>query len=111
MQDFLDSNSGIISRIGYTFEFDDYTDDELVEIFNGMMKKSGFKVEEEAISVLKDIIRENRNSKNFGNARFVRNVYEKTIIKHATNTKNKKRKSILSTITKEDICYDNVGVL
>ena len=111
MQDFLDSNSGIISRIGYTFEFDDYTDDELIAIFNGMMKKSGFSVEKDAISVLKNIIKENRNSKNFGNARFVRNVYEKTIIKHATNTKNKKRKSILSTITKEDISYDNVGVL
>ena len=61
--------------------------------------------------VLRNIIKENRNSKNFGNARFVRNVYEKTIIKHATNTKSKKRKSILSTITKEDISYDNVGVL
>ena len=111
MQDFLDSNSGIISRIGYTFEFDDYTDDELIEIFNGMMKKSGFSVTEEAIDVVRNVIKENRNSKNFGNARFVRNVYEKTIIKHATNTKNKKRKSILSTITKEDVSYDNVGVL
>ena len=47
-------------------------------------------VENDAINVLKDIIKENRNSKNFGNARFIRNIYEKTIIKHATNTKNKK---------------------
>ena len=28
--------------------------------------------------------------KNFGNARFVRNMYEKTVIKHAANTKGKK---------------------
>ena len=27
MQDFLDSNSGIVSRIGYTLEFDDYTNE------------------------------------------------------------------------------------
>jgi len=108
MQAFLDSNSGIISRIGYTFEFDDYTDDELVDIFNSMMKKSGFIVLDEAIVVLRDIIKKNRCSKNFGNARFVRNVYEKTIIKHATNTKDKKQKKILRTITKDDVSIENL---
>ena len=109
MQDFLDSNSGIVSRIGYTFEFDDYTEDELVEIFAGMMKKAGFIVEEEAFLELRKIIQENKDTKNFGNARFIRNVYEKTIIKHAANTKNKKRKKILCTITKDDISVENMG--
>ena len=108
MQDFLDSNSGIVSRIGYTLEFDDYTEDELVAIFDGMMKKAGFTVEEDAYSRLREIIRENIGTKNFGNARFVRNVYEKTIIKHAANTKDKKRKKILSTITKEDISDEHL---
>ena len=37
MQDFLNSNSGITSRIGYTLEFDDYTTDELIEIFKGFI--------------------------------------------------------------------------
>ena len=109
MQDFLDSNSGIVSRIGYTLEFDDYTEDELVEIFAGMMKKAGFIVEEDAFLELRKIIQENKNTKNFGNARFVRNVYEKTIIKHAANTKDKKRKKILCTITKDDISCENMG--
>ena len=108
MQDFLDSNSGIVSRIGYTLEFDDYTEDELVAIFDGMMKKAGFTVQEEAYERLREIIRENIHTKNFGNARFVRNVYEKTIIRHASNTKDKKKKSILCTITKDDISSDNL---
>ena len=108
MRDFLDSNSGIVSRIGYTLEFDDYTEDELVKIFEGMMKKAGFIVEEDAYAELRRIIRENINTKNFGNARFIRNVYEKTIVKHASNTKDKKRKKILCTITKEDISADNL---
>lgn len=103
MQDFLDSNSGIISRIGYTLEFDDYTNDELIEIFKGMVKKSGFLLEEDAIPVLINLIDKNRNTKNFGNARFIRNVFEKTVINHAKNTKNNKRKDILKTITKKDI--------
>lgn len=109
MQDFLNSNSGIVSRIGYTLEFDDYTEDELVKIFDGMMKKAGFIVKEDAYDKLREIIQENIHTKNFGNARFIRNVYEKTIIKHASNTKDKKRKSILCTITKDDISSENIG--
>ena len=108
MQDFLDSNSGIVSRVGYTLEFDDYTEDELVKIFEGMMKKAGFIVEDAAYERLREIIRENIGTKNFGNARFVRNVYEKSIVKHASNVKDKKRKSILRTITKDDISCENL---
>ena len=108
MQAFLDSNSGIVSRIGYTLEFDDYTTDELIKIFKNMATKSGFIVEESAIEYLKTIIDENRNVKNFGNARFVRNIYEKTIIKHASRVKSNKQKKILITITKDDISIDNL---
>ena len=108
MQAFLDTNSGIVSRIGYTLEFEDYTTDELVKIFENMTSKAGFIVEKEAINKLENIINEYRDTKNFGNARFVRNVYEKTIIKHASNIKNKKSKKALKTITKDDISVENL---
>jgi AAA+ superfamily predicted ATPase len=108
MQAFLNSNSGIVSRIGYTLEFDDYTTDELIQIFNGMMKKSGFTVSNEAVEKLRSVIEEYRDTENFGNARFVRNVYEKTIIKHASNTKNKTSKKVLKTISAEDISTDEL---
>ncbi len=108
MQAFLNTNSGIVSRVGYTLEFDDYTTDELIAIFNGMMKKSGFKVSDEAINRLREVIEEYRYTENFGNARFVRNVYEKSIIKHASNTKNKTSKKSLKTITAEDISTDEL---
>lgn len=108
MQDFLNSNSGISSRIGYTLTFDDYTTEELIQIFLGMTNKAGFIVEEDAIKYLEEIINKYRNMKNFGNARFIRNIYEKTIIRHATNVKNKKQKKILKTITKKDINIDNL---
>lgn len=108
MKKFLDSNSGIASRIGYTLEFDDYTTEELVEIFLGMMKKSGFVVLEEAIDYLKEIINRYRNMKNFGNARFVRNIYEKTVIKHASLVGEEGDSDILRTITKDDISVDNL---
>ena len=108
MQDFLNSNSGIVSRIGYTLEFDDYTEDELIEIFKSMTSKAGFVVEDEAIEKVREIIKEYKDSENFGNARFIRNVYEKSIIKHASNTKGKKSKKVLKTIKKEDISVENL---
>ena len=108
MQSFLNANSGISSRIGYTLEFDDYTTEELISIFDGMMKKAGFEVLDEAHEVLKTIIEESKNKDNFGNARFIRNIYEKTIIKHASNTKNNKSKKVLKTITKKDISVENL---
>ena len=108
MQDFINSNSGIASRIGYTLNFKDYTTSELIEIFKGMIKKAGFKITDEALDKARKIIEENKNMKNFGNARFVRNMYEKTVVLHATNTKDKKKKDVLITITDKDINIDNV---
>ena len=108
MQDFLNANSGIVSRIGYTVEFEDYTPDELIQIFNQMMEKSGFVVTKEAQNKVKEIIDEYKGTKNFGNARFIRNIYEKSIVKHASNTKGKKGKKVLKTISKEDISTENL---
>ena len=108
MQYFLNANSGIVSRIGYILEFEDYTEKELLKIFEGMVKKAGFKITDEALDEVLKIIKEYKNTKNFGNARFVRNLYEKTVIKHASNTKNKKLKKDLITIEKDDISTENL---
>lgn len=108
MQAFLNANSGIVSRIGYTLEFEDYTEDELLQIFESMIKKSGFEVTKDALDEVRNVIKEYKDTKNFGNARFVRNLYEKTVIKHASNTKGKKSKKILRTIEKQDISTENL---
>lgn len=108
MDSFLKSNSGIVSRIGYTMDFKDYTVDELIAIFKSMFKKAGFTVEKGAIERAKQIIEEYRHTEGFGNARFVRNLYEKAIIKHASNTQDTKSKKALRTITAEDISAENI---
>ncbi|MBP5684753.1 MAG: AAA family ATPase [Bacilli bacterium] len=110
MQDFINSNSGIASRIGYTLDFKDYTEDELVKILEGMVKKSGFEMTDKAIEKVRIIIKDNKGKPNFGNARFIRNLFEKSIILHATNTKNNKSKKILRTLTDKDINIDNILV-
>ena len=108
MQNFLNANSGIVSRIGYTVDFKDYTVDELIVIFKNMFQKAGFELDDKAIAKAESIILDYKDTENFGNARFVRNLYEKTVIKHAANTKNKKQKKILRTITEEDVVTDGL---
>ena len=71
-------------------------------------KQMGFEVTDEAIAKVEELINEYKDSENFGNARFVRNLYEKAIVKHATNTKGKKSKKILKTITEKDINAENL---
>ena len=73
-----------------------------------MVKKNGFEVNKEAIDKLRVIIRENKDKENFGNARFIRNVYEKTIVRHAANTQKYKQKKYLKMITKDDINAENL---
>lgn len=111
MDAFLKTNSGIVSRIGYTMEFKDYTLEELITIFTSMFEKAGFIVDKSATEKAKEIITKFMGTRNFGNARFVRNLYEKAIIKHATNTENETEKIVLKTITANDITAENLGKL
>jgi len=108
MQAFLNTNSGIVSRVGYTLEFEDYTKEELTEIFIRMIKKSGFEVSDDAIEELHNVIDEYKDTENFGNARFVRNVCEKSIIKHASNVKDISDEDRVKLITKDDISTDQI---
>lgn len=111
MDDFLKSNSGIVSRIGYTMDFKDYTLDELITILVSMFEKAGFIIDESATQKAREIIAQFMGTEGFGNARFVRNLYEKAIIKHATNTENETEKLVLKTITACDITAENLGKL
>jgi len=82
MQDFLNSNSGIASRVGYTLEFTDYTGEEMLRIFLGMAAKDGYLVTAE---VQTELLRRftwlyDLRDPNFGNVRGVRvKFYEKMI--------------------------------
>ena len=44
MDTFMQANSGLYRRIGYTFDFSDYTPFELAEILNSIVSNSGFKL-------------------------------------------------------------------
>ncbi|MBR3891380.1 MAG: AAA family ATPase [Bacilli bacterium] len=88
MQEFIDSNSGIKSRIGYTFEFADYSEEELYKIYELKASKTGFKIDQKAEAKIRELINYGRTKKNFGNGRYVDNIFQKTLTKHAKNIKS-----------------------
>lgn len=85
MQEFMEkANSGLKSRIGKVIEFPDYTMDELMAIFYGLLKKNGFRITEGADRKVREILEDRRqNTRLFGNARDVRNIYEAAYERHA----------------------------
>ena len=99
MQDFLESNPGIQSRIGYTFHFENYSPDELTEMYADKMKKTGFVVEEAALQRVREIMAYFQDVKYFGNGRFVNHVIHQTISQRASRDFDKNYRNI----TQEDI--------
>lgn len=78
---FIDSNPGLQSRFNRYIQFDDYTSDDLLEILRLNLKKSRYKIKRDAFEWMhgyigrKVMMKDNR----FGNARFVRNAFEKIV--------------------------------
>ncbi len=97
MEEFINSNSGLQSRFNRYLYFPDYTANELMEIFKSIVRKNELKVSEEALARVNDIILRTLGSKdeNYGNARFVRNLFEKILSEQAN------RLSSESNITNE----------
>ncbi|MBR1502821.1 MAG: AAA family ATPase [Prevotella sp.] len=81
MQRFIDSNPGLQSRFNRYIDFPDYTSGELTDIFKMYMKKNQYTLAPDAETYLKEqfdyaVVHKDRN---FGNARYARNVFEKSI--------------------------------
>ena len=85
MQTFIDSNPGLQSRFNRYITFDDYNADELMEIFKRRAEDNEYKLTAEAETALKALLDKAIAEKdnNFGNGRFVRNLFEKAIERQA----------------------------
>ena len=82
MDRFFAVNSGMTSRVPTSLTFEDYTADELLQIFLNMIQKKGFSVSEEALPLVRSLIERESKGPDFGNARGVRNIAERIIERH-----------------------------
>lgn len=83
MEEFLEQNEGLASRIAFHFNFPDYTADELVRIMDLMLEQLGYCVDDETRNKCYRLFADASKNENYGNGRFVRNAVEHAIMRQA----------------------------
>ncbi|MCR5733027.1 MAG: AAA family ATPase [Lachnospiraceae bacterium] len=89
MKNMLDANMGLKSRIPHEIKFRNFTKDEMYQIFMNMAGKV-YKVDDDLSDAAKKyflaLSKELMDEESFANARFARNLYERTVSKAALRT-------------------------
>ena len=98
MDTFIHSNPGLESRFNRFLHFDDYTLDEMVQIFDMRCEKGCYRLAEDARPLLREFIQlANTNSISFGNGRGVRNLFEQLLVVQAN------RLAAQENVTRDDL--------
>lgn len=85
MKVFLRSNTGLISRFNKFIAFDDYSEEQLLDILQVMVKQAGLCIEQGAVEKIRDKLQmmTPEEKVDFGNARGVRNIFERMVVNQA----------------------------
>ena len=86
MNELFHSNPGLMSRIRSQIYFPDYSDDELVQIFELMCLQREYQYDSEMPKLVKQFISTQDKDRYFGNARFVRNLVEEMMLNEGART-------------------------
>ena len=98
MQNFIDSNPGLQSRFNKYIDFEDYTPEEMLDIFKMNCRKGRYDLDADAEATLLSYFCEKAlQPADFGNARGVRNTFEKILSAQAN------RIAHMANVTKEDL--------
>ena len=109
MQEFLDSNPGLRSRFSKFIQFIDYTEVELLQIFELYCREQDYLLAEGTQEIVIDRIRNMKeiSMEHFANARSVRNYFERVISNQANRMIEEyglgNDESALITITTKDL--------
>ena len=102
---FINSNPGLQSRFNRYIHFEDYSAKELYEIFLSNVGKAQYLITKDAASLVYEKIQKKvaERDPHFGNARFVRNLFESIIQRQAN------RVSTIANPTREQLSVIEVG--
>ncbi len=79
MDQFIETNPGLSSRISREIKFFDYTIDQLIAILELMINKRHYQLIDDCKIVLRQHLSEVVNCSNFGNARYIRKLVDEII--------------------------------
>lgn len=103
MEELMKGNLGLASRMPYTIEFPNFTSDELYDIFKANVT-SKFKYDDKILPAAQNYFAnlsdEVINAKTFSNARYVRNLFERTWAKASLRSQLEGKTEII--LTKDD---------
>lgn len=107
MEEFINSNPGLRSRFNKYIFFEDYTGEQLYDIFMSMCKVQDYIPNEQGRKYVKAYLedRAENHDENFANAREVRNYIERSIARQASRVVEIKdvTDKQLKTLTKSDL--------
>ena len=84
MAQFISANPGLPSRFPRAIHFPDYSTDELISIFAGMCHRDKYEPAEDVFDGLHRYLSGLPRTREFGNARLVRNLFEAALGRQAT---------------------------
>lgn len=100
MESFIDKNPGLKSRFNKYIQFEDYSPEELVQIFERISSKMKLNLSEPAKEKLREKFQMEYDlrDKTFGNGRLARNIFEKAYMNQAN------RLVKITDLTEEALC-------
>ena len=84
MEAFFQRNPGLRSRIAFHVPFVDYNAEELMQILGLIAEKNAMIIDEKVNEKILPIISNNIKNPDFGNGRFMRNLFEKARMKQSS---------------------------
>ncbi len=106
MEEFLQKNEGLRSRIAFHLNFPDYNENELMEILLRMAKEKGFTLDSDTKEKCRSIFANACQNAEFGNGRFARNLLEQAILRQSDRIvkehRKKLSKKVLSILKADD---------
>lgn len=83
MQDFMNKNEGLRSRIAFHLNFPDYNASEMLEILHLQVTQKGYRLSDGVDEKCQDIFGKAVSEEEFGNGRFARNLLEQAMMKQS----------------------------
>lgn len=85
MGELFDMNPGLTDRVGFHIHFPHYSEEELTSIFESFAERNQFLLAEGVREAVSSAARRLRELPDFANARTMRRLFERAVIKHCTS--------------------------